>query len=80
MSQQDAAVQAAGFRANLAMTQRMIELVSNEYTSKERIRKIALGALVTLEASYMAMAEQAEQEAAASSGLLVMPEQGIVTL
>lgn len=71
---------AAAYRAQAVMAQRWIERASDEYVSKAELRRLALGALATLEIAYTAMAERAEQEAAAASGLLVMPtEEGIVT-
>lgn len=78
MTQEQAAVEAAGYRLNLSFVQMLRREVEYEYTSKARLQSIALSALATLEAGYTRAAEQAEAAMAAESGLLVTPQEGLV--
>jgi hypothetical protein len=55
------AMQGALLRANVAFVEKLAEEASYDYTSKARLRKIALMGLTTLHEVYTRAVEQAEQ-------------------
>ena len=74
---QSAAVNAAGWRENLARLGKVVPEIENEYTSKTRLRHIARVTVGNLAALYMTLAEAAEQQAQAEQE----PEAGsLITL
>ena len=70
--------QAAQFRANEVLVSALIAEAEQEYTSKSRLRVVALSALHTLRTLYSHASSEASAEQAADSGLILPPE-GIVT-
>lgn len=72
---------AAGWRANLAFAERLSAEAQGEYTSKARLRWIALGALASLQMYYgqqLEIIEKMQEEEASKSGL-ILPATEIVT-
>lgn len=63
--------EAAGWRANLSFTEKLLQEAMYEYTSKERLRRIAVIGLATLQALYANAAELAEAKVPEATGLIV---------
>ena len=66
-----AADEAAGWRANLSFVEKLLQEAMYEYTSKERLRRIAVIGLATLQALYSNAAEAAEARVPEAAGLIV---------
>lgn len=64
---------AAAMRANLSFVEKLLDEAMYEYTSKERMRRIAVIGLATLQAMYANAAEQAEMAQAPETGSLIIP-------
>lgn len=71
---EQAAEQAASLRANESLVERLTNEAGYEYTSKSRLRVIAISALRTLQALYGQAAVEAEAEQAAARGVIIAPE------
>jgi hypothetical protein len=75
------AVQGAVLRANVSFVEKLAQEAGYEYTSKDRLRRIALVALASLHEVYARALEQSEQVevAAPEASSLIVPSTEIVT-
>jgi hypothetical protein len=78
--ERNAAVDAAGWRENLAHLAKVVPEVDNEYTSKARLRHIARMAVGNLAGLYVMLAEAAAVQAQLEEQAQQSEASGLITL